>query len=255
MTAQGANISGKVTATSGKIAGWEIDGNTLRGTKNSSYIVGGEINIGGGFFRVYDDYIRLGEFEVSTSDRAVFQSSDEFSGISAGATSGKFCIWGGYTGGNIANTDNYAFCVNTGGTTYTYALRAHEIYGVAGDSTSSKGYTIGEYLDWIYNEIKSLSDETVKSNIIPIDLDEALTFLLNSSPITFQYTDDGQWSAGFVAQQVEALQDQLNIYYPLVGLDRKEQKYKIYYRNYIPLLVAAIINLQNQINELKRNTI
>lgn len=129
------------------------------------------------------------------------------------------------------------------------------VYAVAGDSTTSDGWTIGEYLDWIYGEIKSLSDETVKTNIIPIDSNEALTFLLNSSPITFQYIDDGQWSAGFVAQQVEALQDQLNIYYPLVGLDRKEQKYKIYYRNYIPLLVAAIINLQSQINELKRNTI
>ena len=126
-------------------------------------------------------------------------------------------------------------------------------YGVAGDSSSSKGWTIGEYLDWIYDEIKSLSDETVKDNIIPIDEAEALKFLLNSSPITFQYKSDGQWSAGFIAQQVEALQNKLNIFYPLVGLDRKEQKYKIYYKNYIPLLVAAITNLQHQINELKRN--
>ena len=50
---------------------------------------------------------------------------------------------------------------------------------------------------------------------------------------------------------MEELQDKLQIYYPLIGTDEKTGYYKIKYTNYIPLLVSAIQNLQNQINELK----
>lgn len=49
-----AEITGKITATSGKIGGWTIDGNSLRGSVNS-YIIGGRINIGNGAFTVDSD--------------------------------------------------------------------------------------------------------------------------------------------------------------------------------------------------------
>lgn len=142
------------------------------------------------------------------------------------------------------------------GTAYIDNLNAtniwcDEIIGAAGDSDTSDGWTIGQYLDWIYGELGSLSDETVKDNILSIDSDEALQFLLKSNPVTFQYKKDGKWSAGFVAQSVEALEDELGIYYPLVSLNTKEQKYKINYMCYIPLLVSSLQNIQLQIDELK----
>ena len=151
----------------------------------------------------------------------------------------------------MTNPDNYAICVNGGGQTYTKELHADEIYGVAGDSDTSDGWTIGEYLDWIYGELDSSSDKDVKDNIINIDNDEALNLILKSEPVTFQYKTTGQWSAGFIAQDVDTLQDELEVYYPLTGYNKKTEKYKIYYRTYIPLLVSCIQNLQNQINELK----
>ena len=130
-----------------------------------------------------------------------------------------------------------------------------EIIGVAGDSDTADGWTIGEYFDWIYGELGMLSDETVKDNILSIDSDEALQFLLKSNPVTFQYKKDGRWSAGFIAQSVEALEDELEIYYPLVSLNQKEDKYKINYMCYIPLIVSALQNIQDQIDVLKENDI
>lgn len=129
-------------------------------------------------------------------------------------------------------------------------LDAGGIVGVAADSSTSDGWTIGEYLDWIYEEINMLSDETVKTNIIDINSDEALKFLIKSKPVTFQYKRDGRWSAGFIAQEVEKLEDELEIYYPLVSLSAKENKYKINYIQYIPIIIAALKNIQEQINNL-----
>ena len=78
--------------------------------------------------------------------------------------------------------------------------------------------------------------------------------MLNSRPVTFQYRRDGQWSMGFIAQEVDALQDEKEIYFPLVRTDRKSGKYCINYTGYIPLLIATVKNLHEQIEQLKGET-
>lgn len=60
-----AEITGMVTATSGKIGGWTIDGNMLVGT-SSSYIVSGNINIGSNTFTVRNDgYVGINAGEIN----------------------------------------------------------------------------------------------------------------------------------------------------------------------------------------------
>ena len=115
----------------------------------------------------------------------------------------------------------------------------------------AKGWTITETVQDLWDQVDSLSDATAKENVYNIDADEALQFLLDTRAVTFQYKSDGKWSAGVIAQEVDALQDRLEIYYPLVRLDKRSRKYRVDYKNYIPLLIAAVQNLQQQITALK----
>ena len=108
-----------------------------------------------------------------------------------------------------------------------------------------------ETVQTLWERVDDLSDQSAKENIYDIDQDEALKFLLGTRPVTFQYKKDGQWSAGMIAQEVDALQDQLEIYYPLVGLETRSGKYRIEYKNFIPLLISSVKNLQQQIEEMK----
>ncbi|PPK81683.1 hypothetical protein BXY41_104487 [Lacrimispora xylanisolvens] len=109
--ASNANIAGIITATSGTIGGWTIDGNSLVGT-NASYIKGGRINIGNGFFYVSDSEIYMGDFYITYTDRALFMSTDQYSGMSASTASNRFALWGGYNGGNPTAINNYVFTVS-----------------------------------------------------------------------------------------------------------------------------------------------
>lgn len=112
LSASGADISGKITATSGKIGGWTIEGNTLKGS-SGSYIKGGEINMGDGFFKANDGYVGLGEFEVTSTSRGVFQSKDETTGMSAELSeSGEWYLWAGW--GHGQSGEEALFLVNSG---------------------------------------------------------------------------------------------------------------------------------------------
>ena len=118
LTASNANISGTINATSGKIAGWRIDGNKLVGISENSYIEGGRINIGDGFFRAYEDSVYLGDFEVIEADRHFFQSSDSYTGMSAYTEGGNVLLWAGYNGHGESDFNNYQFMVNNVGQVY-----------------------------------------------------------------------------------------------------------------------------------------
>ena len=116
---------------------------------------------------------------------------------------------------------------------------------------SADYFGVTETVQTLWERVDDLSDQSAKENIYDIDQDEALKFLLGTRPVTFQYKKDGQWSAGMIAQEVDALQDQLEIYYPLVGLETRSGKYRIEYKNFIPLLISSVKNLQQQIDEMK----
>ena len=152
LTAAGATVSGKITATSGKIGGWTIDGNDLVGTKGSSYIRGGEINIGSGFFRAYEDQVILGDFEVISTNRGIFQSRDEYSGMSSKTGNGNFVIWGGYNGSDESDPSSYAMACNSGGQLY-----CKELLITTGEDFW-QGWTLTATMRDIYSKLERLDD-------------------------------------------------------------------------------------------------
>lgn len=112
MEAVNGKFSGNVTATSGKIGGWTIEDNDLKGS-SGSYIKGGEINMGDGFFRANDAYVSLGDFEITSTSRGIFQSKDEVTGMSSELTeTGELYLWAGF--GHGSEGEEAVFLVNTG---------------------------------------------------------------------------------------------------------------------------------------------
>lgn len=232
----------------------DISGATLTGCD----IVGGSINIADGSFYADSGWVKFGDFQVSTNASNVLQSNDgSFKirmksnngtyypeivmeglssrgdiSISNGQITGVYCLQADYVDADSAKKYSYFYDINLGKSWW------------GGDS-------ITETVQTLWENVEDLSDESVKENIYDIDADEALQFILATHTVTFQYKKDGKWSAGMIAQEVDALQDSLEIYYPLVELESKSQKYRIEYKNYIPLLIAAVQNLQAQITELK----
>lgn len=115
VTEQGdLEASGKITAQSGRIGNWTIDGNGLvgdDGANRSATIVGGHIegatmDVADGILTVEDGYgnssaiVRIGDFVCSDEyGRSIFQSSDEMTGISgAPSKSNGLYLWAGYKG-------------------------------------------------------------------------------------------------------------------------------------------------------------
>ena len=234
---------------------------TFSGTIRGATIIGGSINIGNGIFEVdTDGSVQLGDFYVSANASNIFASNDgnfkltmkknsgdgryypqlEMNGLSSrgtmtfynGQITGAYCISADYFDGDGANKSSYFYDIYLGKSWW------------GGDGVTETVQTLWERVD-------DLSDQSVKENIYDIDQDEALKFLLGTRPVTFQYKKDGQWSAGMIAQEVDALQNQLEIYYPLVGLETRSGKYRIEYKNFIPLLISSVKNLQQQIEEMK----
>lgn len=234
---------------------------TFSGTIRGATIIGGSINIGDGIFEVdTDGSVQLGDFYVSANASNIFASNDgnfkltmkknsgdgkyypqlEMNGLSSrgamtfynGQITGAYCISADYFDGDGANKSSYFYDIYLGKSWW------------GGDGVTETVQTLWERVD-------DLSDQSAKENIYDIDQDEALKFLLGTRPVTFQYKKDGQWSAGMIAQEVDALQDQLEIYYPLVGLETRSGKYRIEYKNFIPLLISSVKNLQQQIDEMK----
>lgn len=234
---------------------------TFSGTIRGATIIGGSINIGDGIFEVdTDGSVQLGDFYVSANASNIFASNDgnfkltmkknsgdgkyypqlEMNGLSSrgtmtfynGQITGAYCISADYFDGDGANKSSYFYDIYLGKSWW------------GGDGVTETVQTLWERVD-------DLSDQSVKENIYDIDQDEALKFLLGTRPVTFQYKKDGQWSAGMIAQEVDALQNQLEIYYPLVGLETRSGKYRIEYKNFIPLLISSVKKLQQQIDEMK----
>lgn len=144
-----ADISGTVTALYGRIGGWTIDGSSLVGT-SSSYIRGGRINIGDGFFGVSDNEVYIGDFYTTYTDRALFMSTDQYSGMSASTASNRFALWGGYNGGSPTAINNYVFAVS-GIQAYAKELT------ITGDPWW-EGWTLTQTMKRAYERIKALEE-------------------------------------------------------------------------------------------------
>ena len=131
-----ADISGKMTATSGKIGGWLIDGNKLKGTSGSSYIEGGSIDIGDGLFMADDSDVSLGNFCVKSGRRGQFSSDNEKVGMMSSASGQKQSwLWAG------ASSEPYPFCVTGEGKTYIRRVANSEHW---------LNYSLDQIVDYIW---------------------------------------------------------------------------------------------------------
>lgn len=135
LNASGASISGKITATSGMIGGWTIDGNTLKGS-NNSFISGGSINIGA--FDADNQSVSMGDFIVwnNVKGRGQFSSGNDCVGMMSNASGEKQAwLWAG------ANIQPYPFVVTGAGETRIGKVANTEYW---------KGYSLGGALDKIW---------------------------------------------------------------------------------------------------------
>lgn len=242
MSADGTLTCNNIVATNGRFSG-NITG---------SNITGSSIDVGP--FSANENWVYIGDFNTTVDGSYNFSANDGsfyvHSANGPGGTSAELFVGtktgSGTTIGQDVHT-SHVDCYSITATGKSYA----QFYDIKLGKSWWGGWSITDTVQDLWERVQGLSDKTVKNNIQRINEKEALDFLVNSNPVTFQYKQDGRWSAGFVAQEVEELQDKLQIYYPLVGTDEKTGYYKIKYINYIPLLVACIQNLQEQINVLK----
>lgn len=242
----------KVDASGNATFAGDLEGATLTGCD----IVGGSLSIANGTLYADSGWVKFGDFTVSTNNAYKMYSGDGSfeittakspGGSVATVIVGKSVNQTEIAGGNITSTGT----LNIPVVYATTGKHISEFYDIQLSKSWWKGWTITETVQDLWDQVDSLSDATAKENIYNIDADEALQFLLDTRTVTFQYKSDGKWSAGVIAQEVDALQDRLEIYYPLVRLDKRSQKYRVDYKNYIPLLIAAVQNLQRQITALK----
>lgn len=242
----------KVDASGNATFAGDLAGATLTGCD----IIGGSLNIAEGTLYADSGWVKFGDFTVSTNNAYRMYSGDGSfeittanspGGSVATVRIGKSSNQTEIEGGNITSTGT----MNVPVVYATKGKHISEFYDIEISKSWWKGWTITETVQDLWDQVDSLSDATAKENIYNIDADEALQFLLDTRAVTFQYKSDGKWSAGVIAQEVDELQDRLEIYYPLVRLDKRSQKYRVDYKNYIPLLIAAVQNLQRQITALK----
>ena len=246
MTADGTLTCENIKATNGQFSG-SITG---------SSITGSTIEIGP--FSVDEGAVYMGDFYISSDGSNIFRSNDGnfsiemilnhgdneyYPSIKMNTTSGEMEI----ANGQIIN----AYSIEAGYVNADISNRYSQFYDIYLGKSWWDGWSITETVQDLWEQVDSLSDETEKDNITDIDEEEAMAIVLGSRPVSFQYKRDGKWSIGMIAQEVEALEDDEEIYFPLVRTDRRSGKYCINYTGYIPLLIATIKNMQNQINEMK----
>jgi len=92
-------------------------------------------------------------------------------------------------------------------------------------------------------QLNSLSDRRFKSNVR--DIDDALNKTLELNGVTFTFTETQTDSIGLIAQDVQSVIPEA------VEYNEKSDKYTVSYGNLVGLLVEAIKEQQNQINDLR----
>ena len=103
--------------------------------------------------------------------------------------------------------------------------------------------------------ISSLSDARDKTNVQ--GLPEGLAFIQSLNPVKFQWQTrdgnekDGTYEAGFIAQDLQYVQQQRNADYLGLVMDENPERLEASYGKLIPSLVKAIQELKSEVEQLK----
>ena len=260
---------GTVTFNSNRLiinsTNFKLDANgnaTFKGIVTGSEISGGSIDVG--VLYADDESVWLGDWYVSADGSNVFSSVDDSVKFqtAAGGPFGSYALLRlKSASGTTIVSDHHVetSLIQATARVVTPAVDGYDsndprystFYDINLERSWWDGDSITDVVREIWESCDGVSDQRAKVNIENIDPDEALEFLMGSNPVTFQYKRDGKWSAGFIAQEIDVLMDEHELYFPLVGTDHRTGFYKVEYRTYIPLLVAAVQKLQIQINELR----
>lgn len=138
------NASFEARSALGKNVKLEFD--SVNGELNleNGDISGGTINIGDDYFQANSDTVIIGDFVSLNTNRGIFQSSDECSGMSNFTGKGGLLLWAGWH-----SNSNYQFVVNDNSTRVGGTLFANAV----GDTSHYSGMGLGVVLDTIYNSI------------------------------------------------------------------------------------------------------
>lgn len=175
--------------------------------------------------------------------------SAEFSGnINGGSINinNKFIV--DSNGHTTIDSGAYTGYIQCSGTLATETLITYGDCSVEGSISCQKMIVSGSVTcETLYQD----SDERLKECIEDIPDDTALEIVLGLNPVTFSYLGSGERQMGFLAQDVNRLQDDLGTDLPMTELG-EDGYYRIPYTTYGALYAGAIKSQQKQIEELER---
>ena len=229
--ARGAEISGKVSASSGTIGGFRIGSSSIATTSGVTKTIiktGGDVAIGAGVpsgngdtdtsgasFQVYHNG-QVSASNMHITGRSTFKgnisgASGTFTGSITGAT-GTFAgnisgqsgsvrgpIYAGYgsIGGSTFTSGNLGFTVN--------GMVAKNIYNVNSISRLNSSSSIGA-VDYgfrvHYNELIATSDKRLKTDITEPDK-EIVSEIENVKLFQYRMVDEEKYQFGYIAQDIE----------------------------------------------------
>lgn len=242
----------------------------------SGKITGGTINIGNVFkvdssgnTSITGDHFTWTATNSSlSSDGTLICNSGKFSGAVEGATinvaDGKFKV---DASGKVSLTGaDLDGCMNTGtmGADYinaNYITTKHivsdqgaELYGDTLMANISAGHADIQYIecDSIYSRDagEEWSDIRLKEDFEHIPINLSNDFIKKLRPMSYRFKGKIVYSAGFIAQDVEKAVKETGISASLVSY--KNGYLLLKYRNFIPVIVAAIQKQQEEIDEMRR---
>ena len=197
-------------------------------------------------FYAGDDMVQFGDFFVTADGSNVLQSQDGSVSIqtAAGGPFGRYTTI--YLSSNSGDTELSDHHLDTPFVSTRLVEAENDVKIRNG---WSRWWSCVDMFDELYD---SISDSRLKNSINKLDTKEALEALVKIDPCIFKYNKPvnphrtkNDWSIGVIAQEVlEPLKN-----YPIVttGLDGF---YRVDYTGFIPMLIAAIKELQNEILKL-----
>ena len=228
------NVTSKISVLNGKIE-----------LKVSQEELCSEISMAPGTIAFKSGYITID----AKNFKLMEDGSAEFSGnINGGSINinNKFVV--DSNGHTTIDSGAYTGYIQCNGVLGTETLITYGDCSVEGSISCQKMVVSGSVTcETLYQD----SDERLKEEIEDIPNDTALQLVLGLNPVTFTYTGSNERNMGFIAQDVNRLQEDLGTDLPMTELG-EDGYYRIPYTTYGALYVGAIKSQQRQIEELER---
>ena len=181
-------------------------------------------------------------FDIGTGNKNI--GIGRYSGASCG--SGKENIYIGYNAGNDAHsTGDNCIIIGKDAAASTSSV----------DNEITLGNSSSATLRCNTQTISSLSDKRDKTDINQLDL--GLDFVDSLKPVKFKWQTrdgngkDGSYEHGFIAQDLQKIQKDNDADYLGLVMDENPERLEASYGKLVPILVKAIQELKQEINQLK----